>query len=322
MYIDLHCDTVMKYIKDKKPQEIFEGKKSHIGLKELYELKVKAQFMAIYLPSKEDLKELNLEDITDWEYVDRALNFYSKIEDSYPDKFKVTSNYKEYLQNKEKNIVSLFPTIEDGRLIENVEQIKELNEKKITLITLLWNNENGLGCPHSYSGYEEKAGLKPLGLEVLKEMEFQKIIIDVSHLNEQGISDVLNNTTKPFVASHSNARAVTDVTRNLSDIQLKSLGERGCVAGLNLCPKFSSPDPSAMTTFKDYENHIRHMLDIGGEDLVCLGTDFDGIGGEFEISRPHRVIDFLNYLNTQGLPASIVEKIAYKNVERFFEEYN
>ena len=64
------------------------------------------------------------------------------------------------------------------------------------------------------------------------------------------------------------------------------------------------------------------MLDIGGEDLVCLGTDFDGIGGEFEISRPHKVIDFLNYLNTQGLPASVVDKIAYKNVERFFEEYN
>ncbi len=319
MYIDLHCDTVLKYIENGDPEEIYQGEKSHLGLKELQDLEVKAQFMAIFLPSEEEFEKVNLKGISDWDYVEKCLDFYKRIEETYPDKFKVTTDYKEYTENRKNNIVSLFPTIEDGRLISKVEDVKTLRQKDITLITLLWNNENSLGFPHKLEGYNNDYGLKKLGIEVIKEMEEQKIIIDVSHLNEHGIEDVLKNTTKPFMASHSNARAVTDVTRNLSDKQLKDLGERGCVAGLNLCPRFATEERAA--TFSDYEKHIRHMLNLGGEDLVAIGSDFDGIGGEFEIKNPHKMIDFLNYLNMNGVSADVVDKIAYKNVERFFKEY-
>ena len=319
MYIDLHCDTVLKYIKNEKPEEIYQGEKSHLGLKELYDLEVKAQFMAIFLPSEKDYEEVNLGGISDWDYVEKCLDFYKRIEETYPDKFKVTKDYNEYTENRKNNIVSLCPTIEDGRLISKVEDVKTLRQKGITLITLLWNNENSLGFPHKLEGYDNDYGLKKLGIEVIKEMEEQKIIIDVSHLNEHGIENVLKNTTKPFMASHSNARAVTDVTRNLSDKQLKELGERGCVAGLNLCPRFATKEKVA--TFRDYEKHIRHMLNLGGEDLVAIGSDFDGIGGEFEIKNPHKMIEFLNYLNMNGVSADVVDKIAYKNVERFFKEY-
>lgn len=319
MYIDLHCDTVLKYIEKGDPEEIYQGEKSHLGLKELYDLEVKAQFMAIFLPSEEEFEKVNLKGISDWDYVEKCLDFYKRIEETYPDKFKVTRDYNEYIENRKNNIVSLFPTIEDGRLISKVEDVKSLKDKGITLITLLWNNENSLGFPHKLEGYDNDYGLKKLGIEVIKEMEEQKIIIDVSHLNEHGIEDVLQNTTKPFMASHSNARAITDVTRNLSDKQLKDLGERGCVAGLNLCPRFATEERAA--TFSDYEKHIRHMLNLGGEDLVAIGSDFDGIGGEFEIKNPHKMIDFFNYLNMNGVSADVVDKIAYKNVERFFKEY-
>ena len=319
MYIDLHCDTVLKYIENGDPEEIYQGEKSHLGLKELHDLKVKAQFMAIFLPSEEDYEEVKLKGISDWDYVEKCLDFYKHIEETYPDKFKVTKDYNEYTENRKNNIVSLCPTIEDGRLISKVEDVKTLRQKGITLITLLWNNENSLGFPHKLEGYDNDYGLKKLGIEVIKEMEEQKIIIDVSHLNEHGIEDVLKNTTRPIMASHSNARAVTDVTRNLSDKQLKDLGERGCVAGLNLCPRFATEERAA--TFSDYEKHIRHMLNLGGEDLVAIGSDFDGIGGEFEIKNPYKMIDFLNYLNMNGVSADVVDKIAYKNVERFFKEY-
>lgn len=319
MYIDLHCDTVLKYIKNEKPEEIYQGEKSHLGLKELYDLEVKAQFMAIFLPSEKDYEEVKLKGISDWDYVEKCLDFYKHIEETYPNKFKVTKDYNEYTENRKNNIVSLCPTIEDGRLISKVEDVKILRQKGIALITLLWNNENSLGFPHKLEGYDNDYGLKKLGIEVIKEMEEQKIIIDVSHLNEHGIEDVLKNTTKPFMASHSNSREVTNVTRNLSDKQLKELGERGCVAGLNLCPRFATKEKVA--TFRDYEKHIRHMLNLGGEDLVAIGSDFDGIGGEFEIKNPHKMIEFLNYLNMNGVSADVVDKIAYKNVERFFKEY-
>lgn len=319
MYIDLHCDTVLKYIKNEKPEEIYQGEKSHLGLKELYDLEVKAQFMAIFLPSEKDYEEVKLKGISDWDYVEKCLDLYKHIEETYPNKFKVTKDYNEYTENRKNNIVSLFPTIEDGRLISKVEDVKTLRQKGIALITLLWNNENSLGFPHNLEGYDNDYGLKKLGIEVIKEMEEQKIIIDVSHLNEHGIEDVLKNTTKPFMASHSNAREVTNVTRNLSDKQLKELGERGCVAGLNLCPRFATKEKVA--TFRDYEKHIRHMLNLGGEDLVAIGSDFDGIGGEFEIKNPHKMIEFFNYLNMNGVSADVVDKIAYKNVERFFKEY-
>ena len=98
MHIDLHCDTVLKYIKNEKPEEIYQGEKSHLGLKELYDLEVKAQFMAIFLPSEKDYEEVNLGGISDWDYVEKCLDFYKHIEETYPNKFKVIKDYNEYTE--------------------------------------------------------------------------------------------------------------------------------------------------------------------------------------------------------------------------------
>lgn len=115
------------------------------------------------------------------------------------------------------------------------------------------------------------------------------MIMDVSHLSDAGIMDVFRYTKKPFVASHSNARTVASNPRNLTDEMLKTLSERGGVAGINYCADFLHDwqrGEHAVSRVDDMILHMKHMKKIGGIQCIGLGSDFDGIGGELEIKSP------------------------------------
>ena len=100
------------------------------------------------------------------------------------------------------------------------------------------------------------------------------MIVDVSHLSEGGFWDVVSHSKTPPVASHSNARALRDHPRNLSDRQIRALAEKGGVAGVNFYQNFLGESGSCR--IDEMVGHVRHMYRIGGEDFVAVGTDFDG----------------------------------------------
>ena len=135
----------------------------------------------------------------------------------------------------------------------------------VRLITLTWNDENSLGYPHTFRGNRGKWGLKPFGKEAVSYMETLGIVPDVSHLSDDGFYDVADVTKKPFVASHSNCRALSPASRNLTDEMIRILAERGGVAGLNFYPGFLNREQTDQESrIACMCDHVEHMRNVGG----------------------------------------------------------
>ena len=126
-------------------------------------------------------------------------------------------------------------------------------------------------------------GLKPFGFEVVERMNEIGMVIDVSHLSDGGFYDVAKHSKQPFVATHSNCRAIANESRNLTDDMIKILANKGGVMGLNLVPAFL--DASNKSRIEYMVKHIKHIKNVGGIDTVAIGADFDGMGGDFEIDN-------------------------------------
>lgn len=185
-------------------------------------------------------------------------------------------------------------------------------------MTLTWNYENCIGFPQSRKEAEHRRGLKEFGIETVERMNDLGMLIDVSHLSEGGFYDVVRYSKKPFVASHSCARALCDHPRNLTDEQLKCIAEAGGVAGVNFYAPFLRKD-AEFSAIEDILVHIRYMIRIMGEDFVAFGSDFDGIDCELEMK------DYTGFQSLmEGLQREFreetVEKLCYKNVLRVLKE--
>lgn len=192
--------------------------------------------------------------------------------------------------------------------------------------------------PESAAAGQRKKGLKEAGFAFLEEMERLGMIIDVSHLSDDGFYDVLEHTSRPFVASHSNARALAAHPRNLTDSMLKSLADRGGVAGVNFYNRFLSVpcgrrsglpaagDFAGQDTYPETTTNeaiicqIRHMTDIAGMDSVGLGTDFDGFECPMEMENCSMLQKLAEDMERAGFTNGEIEGIFYKNVVRVYRE--
>ena len=198
-------------------------------------------------------------------------------------------------------------------------------------MTLTWNYPNQLGYPAKATGGEFAGkvfseagyGLTARGIEFLEEMENLGMIIDVAHLNDAGIRDVLKFTKKPFVASHSNARHLCSHPRNLNDEVLKAIGERGGVIGLNYYAYFLrdwKDGETVVSRAEDIVAHAKYIRDMAGIEALGLGSDFDGMNGELEIASPADMEKLEDVFKKNGFAESEIEKIFYKNVIRIYRE--
>ena len=144
------------------------------------------------------------------------------------------------------------------------------------------------------------------------------IIVDCSHLNDAGTEQLGDILDLPFIASHSNAREVTAHTRNLPDHLIKLIANKGGVIGLNFAQSFLGTSP--ISRIEDIVKHGLYLINKGGEDVVALGTDFDGIKPDTEIkdaSEMHRLYDAFKEV---GLSVEQCEKLFWKNADRLLKE--
>lgn len=167
-------------------------------------------------------------------------------------------------------------TIENARLFAaDPGLVGRLAERGLLMASLSWNAAGPLA-----SGHDTHEGLSATGAATLAEMERAGVILDVSHLNDEGFDDVCARATRPFVASHSNSRAVCGHPRNLTDRQFEEIRDRGGLVGLNFCTGFlvegAWDERGREVSFDEVAAHVEHWLDLGGEDVVALGSDFDG----------------------------------------------
>ena len=164
--------------------------------------------------------------------------------------------------------------------------------------------------------------LKSLG--VLTQMEHAGMVLDVSHLNDECFDEVVAHATRPFVASHSNSRAVCGVKRNLTDDQFRTIRDMGGIVGLNYCSEFLSNDATDKTaadvTFDQLAAHIEHWLDLGGEDVIALGGDWDGATVPAFLSDASKMPEFQNMLS-KHFGKTVMQKLCSDNALAFFERY-
>ncbi len=164
-------------------------------------------------------------------------------------------------------------------------------------------------------------GLTEQGLEFVSEAERLGIILDVSHLSDESFFDLAAHSKRPFLASHSNARSVCNVPRNLSDSMLRILADRGGLVGLCLhepflFPSFTSPEDVAEALIA----HVKHIRSVAGPDILSLGTDFDGTPGNRLIPDVSYLPMLETVLKKAGLSSDEIEKVFYKNALRFLKE--
>ena len=248
MYLfDLHCDTLSRCIQKSEPLAFATG---HISLERGSRYARWGQVFAVFVPD-------NLQGQAAADYADGAMEFYRC--------------QKRII----KQVCGPILAVENGNsLAGDLHRLDVFAERGVRIFTLTWNGANELG--HG-AHCDPALGLTDFGKAAVKRMFKLGIIPDVSHLNEAGFWDVaaLSDThKKPFWATHSNCSSIHRHPRNLSDGQLRAIFACGGLAGINLFTDFLG----GAGTARDVGLHLEHMLELGGEDHVALGSDFDGCG--------------------------------------------
>ncbi|WP_297132685.1 dipeptidase [Terrisporobacter sp.] len=318
--IDFHCDTISKIYDYRNNGEDINLKQNnlHLDIDKMKKSDYMLQVFASYINLKYDKNPLQ-----------NCLNhidlLYKELE-KYKDDISIVYNYEDIIRNKKNNKIYALLSIEEGGVCKgDLALLRNFYRLGVRMMTLTWNYENELSYPNGHYYDEvrnERKGLKEKGFEFIKEMEDLGMIIDISHLSDDGIYDVYNNTKKPFIASHSNARSICSHGRNLTDDMIKKIGERGGLIGINFYSTFLKDNLTYKDTsmIKDIIDHMKYISNIGGIDVVGVGTDFDGIdcGLEFKDSSNMQLI--AEEMKKNGFSEEEIEKVFYKNGLRLFKE--
>lgn len=322
--VDMHCDTISEILESRRrgaAQELASNS-LHMDIQKMKKSNYLLQNFAMFT----DLKN----GIDSFEYVLDLINtFYEEMEKNKND-ISVIKTYDEISQNENCGKMSALLTIEEGGCckgeIQNLERLYELGAR---MMTLTWNYPNELAHPNlsqeetdinGFHLFDGTKGLTKTGFMFIERMEELGIIIDVSHLSDAGFWEIADAAKKPFVASHSNARALCGHARNLTDEMIRTIGERGGVIGLNYYGCFLNPQNDSTSTVARIAEHARYITNIGGKECLGLGSDFDGIGTRLEMEDCSQLYKLLDALKKAGFSEEEIEKTAYKNVLRVYKE--
>ena len=322
--IDMHCDTISELWESRRsgnPQQLSENN-LHVDIKKMKKADYMLQNFAMYIDLKKDLDS--------FEYVCSLIDvFYEEMQKNKND-IRVIKTYEEIPQNEKNGKMSALLTIEEGGCckgkIENLEKLYALGAR---MMTLTWNYPNELASPNlpqketdadGFFRFDSTKGLTKTGYAFVQRMEELGMIIDVSHLSDAGFWEIADCTKKPFVASHSNARALCRHARNLTDDMIKTIAQRGGVIVLNYYGCFLNAKHDSASTVAKIAEHARHITNTGGIECLGLGSDFDGIDGSLEIADCSQMEKLFDALQAAGFSQSAIEKIAYQNVLNAYKE--
>lgn len=223
---------------------------------------------------------------------------------------KAIDNFKNELKNKPSNLTPIF-TVEGGLLIEDdLSRIEALYNDGIRALTLTWNGENQIA-----GGADTNIGLKNFGKEVIKELNRFDIFTDLSHLNKKGYYDALELANKPII-THSCLESVNVHRRNIDDDQLAALVQKKGVFGLCFYPVFLGQGD----VFDNIYKNIFHILDMGFENYLSIGSDFDGALMDKKLSDISQITKLYQYLKSKNISEEILNKIFFTNAYNFFNK--
>lgn len=245
-------------------------------------------------------------------------NFYCETVKKFANRLIPVRNYADVLRCKEVGRTGVMLTVENlGFLDGDADSIKRLKKCGVCMTSLVWKGENAFAYASSYEGHKRcTKPLKPCGVAAIEALDQNKIIIDVSHLSDGGACEILKNRKTPVVASHSASDAVFEHHRNLTDGQVRKISDCGGVVGVALYDKFLG----TKDVLEGATSVIMHLIDVGGEGVVALGSDFDGVPKEsrtFDCCLIQRLFDCLS---RNGLSERVIDLIAKENALRVIND--
>lgn len=305
--IDLHCDTIMQLLDHPDSGDLYRNTWK-IDIEKLQKAHSKVQDFALFI---------NLGETNDpYGRYEEMRNLCTTQIHLYGEHIQHVLSYQDVKSVYESGKIGALMSIEEGGVLGgDLDKLKQAYQDGVRLITLTWNYPNGLGEPHCG---EQHKKLTPKGIEFVEVMQDLGIIVDCSHLNDAGTEQLGDILDVPFVASHSNAREVTAHTRNLPDNLIKLIANKGGVIGLNFAQSFLGTSP--VSRIEDIVKHGLYLINKGGEDVVALGTDFDGIKPNTEIKDTSEMYRLYDAFKEAGLSVEQCEKLFWKNADRLLKE--
>lgn len=303
---DCHCDTLTELYN--KNASLYENEQ-HFDIKRQIALGGGLQFCAIYVPTEVFRYQGGLR------YTLCLLDKYNqeikKLHENGIDVLQVRTT--EDAGNVLKHKAATLLAIEEGGAIDgSLEALRCLYELGVRAMTLTWSNRNDIA-----DGINEEAtgsGLTLFGKQVVSEMNRLGMLVDVSHISTAGFWSVIETSTKPIIATHSNAKSLCSHPRNLNDEQIKALAQNGGLAGITFAGQFLEEDWRNACIESVYK-HLDYMLNlIGNDDHIGFGSDFDGISHPpYNIQGVQDYKPLIEYLSKYYSDETI-NKITHQNV--------
>ena len=236
------------------------------------------------------------------------------INDGIDDPFgyykKAVAFLKNEFQNKPQNLTPIL-TVEGGFLVKDtINRIETMHNDGIRATTLTYNAANKIA-----GGAFCDAGLSDFGKDVIKELNNFGIMVDLAHINKKSYYPALELADKPII-THTCFESINKHQRNIDDDQIKALVEKSGILGLCYYPLFLGEG----NVFENIYKSVYHVLELGFEDYLSIGSDFDGCDLDEELSDISHVPSLYDYLKSRNISEDILSKIFFKNAYNFFNK--
>jgi membrane dipeptidase len=303
---DGHCDTALLLAEKNMPIGSLDKNDLHVDLNKARTFSKYAQFFAVFgLPQMypdKDVFTLIFE------------RFISELE-FLSDKICLVRTKAEAEAAHKSGKTAAFISIEGAELLDcDLKRLEAAYEKGVRSLCLTWNRATELTGTNTE---DRDRGLSPKGREYVLLAQDLGLIIDVSHISDQGFWDIIKISKAPVIASHSNSRAVWGHTRNITDDMFRAVRDTGGTVGINLYSDFlGSGEVTAETVLR----HIDRFLNLDGEKSLAIGGDLDGCErlpkGICNLSDVKLIYE---ELLKRGYPVQLLDDIFYNNLMRVVE---
>ena len=307
--VDTHCDTLMDI--EKGVRQLGErSDKGHIDLPRLKEGGVDAQVFACWVGGSKAVEPMK-------HFLVKADHFHQQLARN-PGAVMQATTARDIRRAKEEGKVAAILGMEGAEPLEGeLGTLRMYYRLGLRVVTLVWGGRNRLGDA-VFGDSRANSGLTDFGVEVVKEMNRLGMAVDVSHLNARGVEDVLDVSTAPIIASHSNARAVFDHVRNLTDDQIKAIAAKGGL--IHSVFTFLHTDRTK-GSLDDVLNHMEHIMALVGPEHLGIGSDFDGIqNAPLDLEDTSKMINITRGLVARGYTIGAIRQILGENFLRVFAQ--
>ena len=306
---DTHCDTAYELYH--RNQGLWENT-CHISLSNAQDYEKYVQFFAIW-------SNRRLDDQTCWEHFLHIADNFDKLILEESGKIARVTNANDLQATLASGKRAAVLAVEDARLLaDDIDRLDVLYDKGVRCMTLLWGGESCIGGSH-----DTTAGLTDFGKLVTSKCFELGIVPDISHASEQSVDDVIeiaHRYKKPFIATHSNSYSAYAHTRNLRDRHLTELMALGGIVGVSMCCIHLRDCSQQNAGIDDVVRHIDRYMELGAQDHVCFGCDFDGTDLPTGIIHVGDLQKIADRLTTLGYNQELLDKLFWQNAYTFFKK--